>query len=123
MTKAEVITLIDERLAEKVINALTAQEKEAAKLDKEQISEVIETFFDVIKDSMEQGENIYMRGFGSFVNKKRARKIARHIKAKKSMVVEPHYIPSFKPAKIFMEKIKKSESLKQILKQEEQNEA
>ena len=120
MTKAEVITLIDERLNKKAITALSAQEKEAATLDKDQISEVLETFFDVIKDSMEEGENVYMRGFGSFVNKKRARKVARHIKAKKSMVVEPHYIPSFKPAKVFMEKIKKSESLKKVLKEEEE---
>lgn len=119
MTKAEVITLIDESLAQKVINAKTAQEKDAATLDKDQISEVLETFFDVIKDSMEEGENIYMRGFGSFINKKRARKIARHIKAKQSIVVEPHYIPSFKPAKVFTEKIKKSESLKKILEEEE----
>jgi DNA-binding protein HU-beta len=118
MTKAEVITLIDEYLSQKIANDSTAN-KEAGTIEKEQISEVIEAFFDVIKTSMEKGENVYMRGFGSFVNKKRARKVARNIKAKKSMVVEPHFIPSFKPAKIFMDKIKNSSALKEVLKRED----
>ncbi len=118
MTKAEVITLIDEYLAHKVTLVPTPLEKEALTLEKEQVSEVIEAFFEVIKTSMEKGENVYMRGFGSFVNKKRARKVARNITAKTSMVVEAHYIPSFKPAKVFMEKVKKSEALKELLANE-----
>jgi DNA-binding protein HU-beta len=118
MTKAEVITLIDEYLNPTVSNDNSAS-KAANGIEKEQISAVVEAFFEVVKTSMEKGENIYMRGFGSFVNKKRARKIARNITAKKSMVVEAHFIPSFKPAKVFMEKIKKSAALKEVLKNED----
>lgn len=123
MTKAEVISIIDTMLAEKAGKATNDREKTASTVDKDQILEVVEAFFEVIKVSMEQGENIYMRGFGSFVNKKRARKLARHIKEKKSMVVEPHYIPSFKPSKVFMDKVKNSATLKEALQKEEKHDA
>lgn len=122
MTKADVISKIDTDLTNKAENANNEHEKHAFTVDRDQILVVVEAFFDVIKTSMESGQNVYMRGFGSFVNKKRARKKARLIKEKKSMVVEPHYIPSFKPAKVFMDSIKNSISLKEILKQEEEQE-
>lgn len=118
MTKAEVLTLINERLAEKALNAPNAEMRASAQMEKEQVSEVVETFFDVIKDAMEQGNNIYMRGFGSFVNKKRARKTARNIKADTTIIVEAHYVPSFKPSKVFTQKVKTSAVLKKILKDE-----
>jgi len=57
---------------------------------------------------MADGENIYVRGFGSFVNKKRARKVARNISKNTAIVIDAHYIPSFKPSKMFIEKIKNS---------------
>ena len=61
---------------------------------------------------MSEGENIYVRGFGSFVNKKRARKIGRNISKNTSIMIEEHYVPSFKPSKTFVEKIKLSDKVK-----------
>jgi DNA-binding protein HU-beta len=57
---------------------------------------------------MAAGENIYVRGFGSFVNKKRARKIARNISKNTAIVIDEHYVPSFKPSKVFVDKIRNS---------------
>jgi DNA-binding protein HU-beta len=56
---------------------------------------------------MTNGENVYVRGFGSFVIKRRAKKVGRHIKKGKSMEIPEHFIPSFKPAKVFTEQVKK----------------
>jgi DNA-binding protein HU-beta len=55
---------------------------------------------------MESGENVYVRGFGSFIIKKRAAKIGRNIKRGKSIQIPEHFIPAFKPAKVFMEEVK-----------------
>jgi DNA-binding protein HU-beta len=66
----------------------------------------LETFFTEVKDSLADGENVYIRGFGSFVVKKRAKKIGRHIKKNVAIEIPEHYIPSFKPAKIFVEHVK-----------------
>jgi DNA-binding protein HU-beta len=67
----------------------------------------IESFFKEVKDSLRKGENVYVRGFGSFIVKKRAQKIARNIKKNEAIVIPAHYIPAFKPAKIFADKVKK----------------
>ena len=67
---------------------------------------------------MEEGESIYVRGFGSFVNKKRAQKIARNISQNTPITIDAHYIPSFKPSKQFIKKIKDSEKLKIQLSKE-----
>jgi len=96
VTKAEVISEIAERTG----------------IDKADVSTTIEAFFNVVKNSMADGENIYVRGFGSFVNKKRARKIARNISKNTAIVIDEHYIPSFKPSKVFIEKIKNSSKLR-----------
>ncbi len=96
VTKAEVITEIAEKTG----------------IDKADVQHTIEAFFNVVKSSMAKGENIYVRGFGSFVNKKRAKKIARNISKNTAMVIEEHYVPSFKPAKVFVEKIKSSDKIK-----------
>lgn len=96
MTKAEVISEISEKTG----------------VDKADVQVTVEAFFSVVKNSMANGENIYVRGFGSFVNKKRARKIARNISKNTAIVIEEHYIPSFKPSKTFIEKIKNSEKVK-----------
>jgi|TARA_B110000046_G_scaffold144739_1_gene151835 DNA-binding protein HU-beta len=77
-------------------------------IDKLDVQASVEAFFSVVKTSMAEGENIYVRGFGSFVNKKRAKKIARNISKNTAIVIEEHYVPSFKPSKIFIDKIKKS---------------
>ena len=77
-------------------------------IDKKDVSETLESFFEVVKNNLANQENIYVRGFGSFVNKKRAKKIARNISKNTAIVIDEHYIPSFKPSKVFVEKIKTS---------------
>lgn len=68
----------------------------------------LETFFTEVKDTLAEGENVYIRGFGSYVIKKRAKKIGRHIKKNKAIEIPEHYIPSFKPAKIFVDQVKEN---------------
>jgi len=68
----------------------------------------METFFNEIKETLSSGENVYIRGFGSFIIKKRAKKIGRHIKKNVSLEIPEHYIPAFKPAKIFVDQVKDS---------------
>jgi DNA-binding protein HU-beta len=77
-------------------------------LEKRDVKEVVEVFFTIIKDSLNQGENVYFRGFGSFTLKKRAQKIGRNITKNTSIVVPAHFIPYFKPSKSFANKVKKS---------------
>jgi DNA-binding protein HU-beta len=96
VTKAEVISEISEKTG----------------IDKMDVQVTVEAFFNVIKSSMADGENIYVRGFGSFVNKKRAKKIARNISKNTAIVIDEHFIPSFKPSKTFVEKIKNSDKVK-----------
>jgi len=81
-------------------------------IDKVNVSAIVESFVVVVKDSMANGDNIYVRGFGSFVNKKRARKVARNISKNTAIIIDEHFIPSFKPAKIFIAKIKSSKKVK-----------
>jgi DNA-binding protein HU-beta len=66
----------------------------------------LETMFKEIKDSLSQGQNIYIRGFGSFITKKRAAKIGRNIKKNIAVEIPEHYIPAFKPAKEFVGEVK-----------------
>lgn len=94
MTKAEIVNEVANRTG----------------LEKGDAQKTVEVFFDVMKEAMQEGHNIYFRGFGSFVVKKRARKVARNIAKNTTMVIEPHYIPSFKPSRTFAEKIKNSVS-------------
>jgi DNA-binding protein HU-beta len=68
----------------------------------------LETFFQEVKDTLAEGENVYIRGFGSFIVKKRAKKIGRHIKKNKAIEIPAHFIPAFKPAKIFVEQVKEN---------------
>lgn len=82
-------------------------------IDKSDVTASVEAFFSVVKGNMASGHNIYVRGFGSFINKKRKKKIARNISRNTAIVIDEHYIPSFKPAKIFVNKIKSSEKVKQ----------
>lgn len=95
MTKAEVINQIAEKTG----------------IDKADVSTTVEAFFNVVKNSMAEGDNIYVRGFGSFINKKRARKVARNISKNTAIIIDEHFIPSFKPAKVFVEKIKASKKV------------
>lgn len=68
----------------------------------------LETFFKEVKNSLAGGENVYVRGFGSFIIKKRAKKIGRHIKNNTAIEIPEHFIPAFKPAKIFVEQVKQN---------------
>jgi len=98
VTKADVINEIAEKTG----------------VDKADVTASVEAFFSVVKSSMANGHNIYIRGFGSFVNKKRKKKIARNISRNTALVIDEHFIPSFKPAKIFVNKIKTSEKVKEM---------
>lgn len=66
----------------------------------------LETLFKEVKGTLSEGENIYIRGFGSFVTKKRAAKVGRNIKKNIAVDIPAHYIPAFKPAKEFILGIK-----------------
>jgi DNA-binding protein HU-beta len=66
----------------------------------------LETMFKEIKKTLIDGENIYIRGFGSFITKKRAAKIGRNIKKNISVQIPEHFIPAFKPAKEFVQEVK-----------------
>lgn len=90
MTKAEAIAIISEKTG----------------VDKASVSATLETFFSTVKETLTSGDALYVRGFGSFVNKKRAAKKARNISQKTTVTVPEHYVPSFKPAKEFSEQIK-----------------
>jgi DNA-binding protein HU-beta len=60
---------------------------------------------DVVKNSLSKGENVYLRGFGSFVIKTRAQKTARNISKNTTIIIPEHDIPSFKPAKVFLSSV------------------
>jgi DNA-binding protein HU-beta len=68
---------------------------------------VVESFMDEVKESLASNENVYLRGFGSFVVKQRAEKVARNISRNTTITIPAHSIPSFKPAKTFVEAVKK----------------
>ncbi|NDW13444.1 integration host factor subunit beta [Bacteroides sp. 214] len=75
-------------------------------LEKTEVLTTIEAFMETIKSSLAKDENVYLRGFGSFIVKKRAQKIARNISKNTTIVIPEHNIPSFKPAKSFGELLK-----------------
>ena len=75
-------------------------------VEKTQIQTIVEAFMDEVKGSMESGENVYLRGFGSFIIKTRAEKVARNISKNTTITIPAHNIPAFKPAKSFVAKIK-----------------
>ena len=89
MTKAEIVTKIAKNTG----------------LDKAAVSTTIEQFMDCVKDSLAEGECVFLRGFGSFIVKERAQKVARNISKGTSLVIPAHNIPSFKPAKTLMKQV------------------
>lgn len=99
MTKADVVNEISVRTG----------------LEKNAVADVLDCFFLVTKNSMESGNNLYFRGFGTFELKLRKKKVARNIKKNTSLIVPEHYIAKFKPAKEFSEKIKTSKVLEKKL--------
>lgn len=90
MTKADIVNLVSKNTGiEKIV-----------------VQKTVEAMMDTIKTTLEQGDNVYLRGFGSFVVKKRAEKTARNISKQTTLIIPEHYIPSFKPAKVFVNKVK-----------------
>lgn len=96
MTKAEIVTEISEK---------TGIEKVAVQV-------TVEAFMNSVKSSLSRGENVYLRGFGSFIVKQRAEKTGRNISKNTTIIIPAHYIPAFKPAKTFAERIKKNVKVK-----------
>ncbi|MBO5903639.1 MAG: integration host factor subunit beta [Tidjanibacter sp.] len=90
MTKADIVNEIAKKTgAEKVL-----------------VQQIVEAFMDSVKGSLIKEENVYLRGFGSFILKKRATKVARNISKNTTITIPEHNIPAFKPAKSFAEKVK-----------------
>lgn len=90
MRKADLVAMISEKTGVPKVDVLVS----------------LEMFFKEVKGTLAEGENVYIRGFGSFIIKKRAKKIGRHIKKNVAIEIPEHYIPSFKPAKVFVEQVK-----------------
>lgn len=90
MTKADIVNEISKQ---------TGIEKVAVK-------KTVEAFMENIKDALKSNKNVYLRGFGSFVVKKRAEKTARNISKNTTIIIPEHFIPSFKPAKTFVSEVK-----------------
>ena len=90
MTKQEIVAKINKQTGVDKATALT----------------VVESFMDQVKESLSMEENVYLRGFGSFILKKRATKTARNITQNTTMIIPEHNIPAFKPAKVFFDAIK-----------------
>ena len=91
MTKADIVNEISKRTG----------------VDKVTVLSSVETFMDVVKESLAKEENVYLRGFVSFIVKKRAQKTARNISKNTTIIIPEHNIPSFKPAKTFVSEVKK----------------
>jgi len=85
-----------------IINKVSSQ----TGIDKSDVQETVEAVLITIKEALKNGESVYIRGFGTFSNKKRAKKIARNISTNTAIILDAHYIPSFKPSKIFNKLIK-----------------
>ena len=75
-------------------------------LDKAEVLKTVEAFMEAVKDSLAKSENVYLRGFGSFVVKQRAEKTDRNISKNTTIIIPAHNIPSFKPAKTFVSSVK-----------------
>ena len=76
-------------------------------VDKKSVTATVEAFMQAVKNSLEKEENVYLRGFGSFIVKKRAQKTARNISKNTTLIIPEHNIPAFKPAKTFTLQVKK----------------
>lgn len=76
-------------------------------IDKLTVLQIVESFMDVVKNSLANNENVYLRGFGSFIVKERAQKTARNISKETTIIIPAHNIPAFKPAKTFVSVVKK----------------
>lgn len=96
MTKADIVAKISEKEG----------------MEKGDVQAVIETFMSEVKNTLEGGDNVYLRGFGSFIIKKRAEKTGRNISKNTTIKIPAHNIPAFKPAKVFVEGVKTNVEVK-----------
>ncbi len=90
MTKAEIVAEIANK----------------TNVEKVAVQQIVEAFMDTIKNAMTNGENVYLRGFGSFIIKRRAEKTGRNISKNTTILIPAHNIPAFKPAKSFVNEVK-----------------
>lgn len=77
-------------------------------IDKASVLETVEKFMEIVKDSLANEEDVFLRGFGSFIVKTRSQKTARNISKGTTIIIPEHKIPAFKPAKVFMEQVKEN---------------
>jgi len=96
MTKAEIVSEIADKTG----------------VDKMEVLTTVEAFMNSVKNSLARGENVYLRGLGSFIVKERAEKTGRNISKNTTIIIPAHNIPSFKPAKTFVDKVKKNVKVK-----------
>ena len=97
MTKAEIVSKISDKLG----------------LDRNDVQLTVENFMDEVISSLESGQNVYLRGFGSFIIKARAEKTGRNISKNTTITIPAHNIPAFKPAKVFVQSIKTKVKVKE----------
>jgi len=96
MTKADLVAKISDKLG----------------IEKGDVQATVETFMQEVKTSLEGGNNVYLRGFGSFIVKTRAEKTGRNISKNTTIKIPAHNIPAFKPAKVFVEGVKTNVEVK-----------
>lgn len=75
-------------------------------IEKAAVLTTLEKFMEIVKDSMAHGDNVYLRGFGSFIVKTRKEKTARNISKNTTIIIPEHRVPTFKPAKMFIDEVK-----------------
>ena len=90
MTKADIVNEISKDLG----------------VEKRMVQEIVDAFMESVRTSLSENNNVYLRGFGSFIIKKRATKVARNISKTTTITIPEHNIPAFKPAKSFVAKVK-----------------
>ena len=90
MTKADIVNEISQKTG----------------IEKATVLATVEAFMETVKDSLAGGNEVFLRGFGSFILKKRATKTARNISTNTTSIIPEHHIPAFKPAKVFLQSIK-----------------
>ena len=90
MTKADIVNEISKKTG----------------IEKVTVQKTVEAFMESVKESLVENQNVYLRGFGSFIVKKRAEKKARNISKNTTIVIPEHFIPSFRPSKKFVNKVK-----------------
>jgi len=96
MTKAEIVSSISDKSG----------------IEKADVLATVEAFMEEVKGSLESGNNVYLRGFGSFIIKTRAEKTGRNISKNTTIKIPAHNIPAFKPAKVFVEGVKSKVAIK-----------